>query len=113
MSDETYWQLTKAEMDDLIDSRNRTFERDEKRRIDNLFLLADAISSRISYIFAPEENRIEPIRPWDVYPVLFAVEKQKHEEAIQKIELEEYKEKRRRHAVEHNVRRKEAKHGST
>mgnify|MGYP003309618873 CR=1 FL=1 len=113
VSDETYWQLTKAEMDDLIDNRNRTFERDEKRRIDNLFLLADAISSRISYIFSQDENRIEPIRPWDVYPVLFAVEKQKHEEAIQEIELEEYKAKRRRHAVEHNARRKEAEHGST
>lgn len=113
VSTEMYWQLTLSEMDDIIDSRNRTFEREEKQRIDRLFLLADAISSRISYIFASEENRVEPIRQWDVYPILFKDEKEKHEEAMQNIELEAYKEKRRRHAVEHNIRRKGAEHGST
>lgn len=113
ISTEMYWNLTISEMDDIIDSRNRTIEREEKRRIDRLFLLADAISSRISYIFSSEENRVDPIRQWDVYPVLFAEEKEMHENAIQNMELEAYKEKRRRHAVEHNKRRKGAEHGST
>lgn len=113
ISTETYWNLTLSEMDDIIDSRNRTIEREEKRRIDRLFLLADAISSRVSYIFSSNENRVEPIRPWDVYPVLFKDEKEMHEKAIQDIEFEAYKEKRRRHAVEHNIKRKGAEHGST
>lgn len=112
VSIEEYWQLTKAEMDDLIASGNRQFERKEKRRIDNLFLLADAISSRINYFFSSVEDRVEPIRPWDIYPVLFAEEKKIHEDAIADIELQKYKERRRQHAVEYNNRRKEAEDGS-
>lgn len=113
VSIEEYWHLSISEMDDIIDNRNRTMKDDEKRRIDSLFLLADAISSRISYIFSPEESRVDPIRQWDVYPVLFSDEQKMYEEAQQKIQLQEYKERRRKHAVEHNIRRKEAEHGST
>lgn len=113
ISTDEYWQLTLSEMEDIIDSRNRTFELEEKRRIDGLFLLADAISSRISYLFSSEENRVEPVRQWDVYPILFADEKKLHEDAMQDIEFEAYKEKRRKYAVEHNIRRKDAENGST
>lgn len=113
VSIEEYWHLTISEMDDIIDNRNRMMKDDEKRRIDSLFLLADAISSRISYIFSSEESRVDPIRQWDVYPALFAEEKNIHEEAVKEIQLQEYKERRRKHAVEHNIRRKEAEYGST
>lgn len=99
-------------MEDIIESRDRRFEREEKQRIDRLFLLADAISSRINYFFSAAEDRIEPLRPWDVYPALFAEEKRIHEEAVADIELQNYKERRRQHAAEYNNRRKEAEDGS-
>jgi len=110
---DAFWDLTLLEMEDVIASKNREYRRKEKAKIDNLFLLADALASRINHIFSSAEDRQEPIRQWDVYPELFEKEKDVFEEAKNNLELNTYKEKRMKFAVEHNQKRKEAANGST
>lgn len=100
-------------MEDIIASKNQEYLSREKAKVDNLFLLADALASRISCIFSPEESRQEPLRQWDAYPTLFEREKKEFEETKLDIELNAYKEKRMKFAVEHNQKRKEAANGST
>ena len=74
-------------------------ERKRKDEISRLFTLADAISSRVGYIFADpkKRNSSDILQPWDYYPELFKDEKAKvygedeEEESVADPELEAYK----------------------
>ena len=95
---------------DAIESKDRLDKEKHKIRTEQLFVLADAISSRISYILTKPEDRSDSdiLHPWNYYPKMFAKEKKMAELSEEEIELERYKEKRRQHAAEYNRRRQEA-----
>ena len=60
----------------------------EKARIERLFVLAEAISTRISYFFSDPDTRSEEMiaQPWDFYPELFDDEKKEVEMRKEKAE---------------------------
>ena len=93
---DAYWDLTLREVVDIIESG----ERKRKEEISRLFTLADAISSRVGFIFSDpkKRNSSDIIQPWDCYPELFKDEKAKaygededEESNIADPELEAYK----------------------
>lgn len=93
---DAYWDLTLREVVDIIESG----ERKRKDEISRLFTLADAISSRVDFIFSDpkKRNSSDIIQPWDYYPELFKDEKAKaygededEESNIADPELEAYK----------------------
>lgn len=87
-----YWNLTLQEIVDIIESETRR----RREEIGRLFVLADAISSRVAYFFSDPKKRRESdiVQPWDSYPSLFETAKEAHEdrkEQRQDAELEAYK----------------------
>lgn len=69
--------------------------------IDNS-ILADQIIRGIGLLFSQKEDNVEIKQIWDYYPDLFEEEKKKAEEQKEINELEEFKEKRKRFAYNHN-----------
>ena len=68
------------------------YKAEEKARISRLFVLAEAISTRISYFFSDPEKRTDDsiLQPWDAYPELFddtkkeaEMRKEQHEQELQ------------------------------
>ena len=98
-----------AEIEDLILSYKRKQTTIEKLKIEQLFTLADAIGTRVAFLFTGKEDQDSSkiMQPWDVYPELFAEDKELAEEYQKEIEFEKYKEARKRHALEFNKRRTE------
>lgn len=92
--------MTLLEIYDRIDSYRRTSEVKQKERIERLFTLADAVSTRIIYFFEdPKDRREEQIlQPWDAYPGLFTNEENKAQETKKDLELERYKAARVKYA---------------
>lgn len=82
---DSFWDFTLQELVDIIDSQTRR----RKEEIGRLFVLADAISSRVGYFFSdPKKRRPEDIlQPWDSYHDLY-----KNDLAEQEIEAKEEKE---------------------
>ena len=83
-----FWDSTLLELRDIIESRKRM----ERANISRAFVLAEAISTRISYFFSDPETRDADmiLKPWHVYPELFIDEekeaemrKEQHEQKIQ------------------------------
>lgn len=73
----------------------------KQRAIDNS-ILADQIIRGIGLLFSQKEDNVEIKQIWDYYPDLFEEEKKKAEEQKEINELEEFKEKRKRFAYNHN-----------
>ena len=73
----------------------------KQRAIDNS-ILADQIIRGIGLLFSQKEDNVEIKQIWDYYPDLFKEEKKKEEEQKEINELEEFKEKRKRFAYNHN-----------
>lgn len=96
-----------AEIEDLILSYKRRQTVGEKLKIEQLFTLADAIGTRVAFLFTGKEDQDSSkiMQPWDVYPELFAEDKEIAEKYREEIEFEKYKEARKRHAMEFNKRR--------
>ena len=70
---------------DLLDLMQAIDDAEERRLKDNItlqFVNAEAIASRIGYLFNDPKKRkkSEILQPWDVYPRLFESEKQEVEE---------------------------------
>lgn len=81
VSIDEFWGLTILEMSDIIESKKRMIRAQEKAEINRNFVLAEAISTRISYFFSDPKTRSEDmiVQPWDYYPDLYENEK---EEAV-------------------------------
>ena len=73
----------------------------KQRAIDNS-ILADQIIRGIGLLFSQKEDNVEIKQIWDYYHDLFEEEKKKAEEQKEINELEEFKEKRKRFAYNHN-----------
>lgn len=84
-------------------------ESKEKLKIEQLFVLADAIATRVAFLFSNKDDRDDSMvmQPWDVYPELFFEDEKLAEERHDEYEFEKYKEARKRHALEFNRRRGE------
>lgn len=73
----------------------------KQKAIDNS-ILADQIVRGIGMLFSQKEDEIETKHIWDYYPNLFEEEKKIALEQKELNELEEFKEKRKRFAYNHN-----------
>lgn len=110
ISVESFWSLTIPEIEDVMESHYREVKQKEKVKIERLFVLAEAIGTRVAFIFSDskEEAKDCVLWPWDAYPELFSKEKEQRDDFEEGREFQEYKDARRRHAAEFNKRRREA-----
>lgn len=108
VSTEEFWSMTPVEIVDRIESYQRKIKQEQILKTEQLFVLAEAIGSRVAFILSDQKDRSILLQPWDVYPQLFAEEKYSAEHSAEDREFEAYKESRRRHAAEFNRRREEA-----
>lgn len=86
---------------DTLANIRRRLLREEKQRIMDNFIQAQAIAVDISALFA-KDGKIA--HPWDYYPELFEKEQKAYEEAEEARQWEEYMEKRRAYNAEWNYR---------
>lgn len=108
MSADDFWNATPVEIVDRIESHRRKMKREQTLSIERLFVLAEAIGSRVAYIFSDQRNAPNVLQPWDMYPQLFKEERQWAERSEEDRELQAYKEARKRHAAAYNQKRREA-----
>ena len=108
ISVEEFWRMTPAEIVDRIESYQRKIKQEQILKTEQLFVLAEAIGSRVAFILSDQKDLSALLQPWDVYPQLFSEQENSAQEAEEERELEKYKEARRRYAAEHNRRREEA-----
>ena len=98
---ETFWNLSVNEIFDTLANIRRRLLREEKQRIMDNFIQAQAIAVDISALFA-KDGKIA--HPWYYYPELFEKEQKAYEEAEEARQWEEYMEKRRAYNAEWNYR---------
>lgn len=80
------WDSTLLELNDIIESKRRM----EKAKAGRIFVLANAITSRIGYFFSDPKERTEDmiLQPWQAYPEYFKNEKTLIEERREKQDME-------------------------
>ena len=97
-----FWELSIAEINNIIASYKRKEVKRFKEKVQLCFLQADVIGNAL---FRQENEK--KIQPWDVYPAIFKEEKQQFEEYVKKEELETFKERRRAWMDRYNAKQKE------
>ncbi len=98
---EQFWNLSIAEVQDLINAYAQRRKADLKKSIRMQFLLASLIPQ---YILRDEKDPVP--QPWDYYPELFKEEKEIYEKAAAEKEFEDFKERRRQYAAALNKQRR-------
>ena len=85
-----FWDSTLLELNDIMESLSRMSRAKEKAKAGHVFVLANAISSRIMYFFSDEKSRTEEmiLQPWQAYPEFFKSEKEMAEERREKQEMD-------------------------
>lgn len=85
-----FWDSTLLELSDIIESKARMLRAADKAKAGHIFVLANAISSRIAYFFGDSKSRTEDmiLQPWQAYPEYFKSEEQLLEERKEKQEME-------------------------
>lgn len=108
MLPEMFWELSVLEVLDILDAHDQKVKAEQKRDTELAFVLADAISSRIGYIFGDKKKRSEAdiLQPWDVYPELFAREKMEVMAERKARQLNKYKTGLAAYASRWNARKK-------
>ena len=91
-----FWEFSVLELLDILEARNRNTEKELeqwKAKIELQFFTAQAISSRIGYIFGDEKKRrsSDILQPWDVYPDLFEDKTEEIESYQNQVALQKYK----------------------
>ena len=99
---EIFWNLSVNEIFDTLANIRRRLLREEKQRIMDNFIQAQAIAVDISALFA-KDGKIA--HPWDYYPSFFEAEKKSWEENQLKQQIEDYRERRKAYIAEVNRRR--------
>lgn len=102
MLPDLFWSLSPAEIEDMMDSYYRTLEFKEKRKTEQLFLVADVIANRVALLFSSEKDSSAIIQPWHAYPNLFETERRNADELEQQQQLEAYKASMRQRAAAMN-----------
>ena len=87
---DVFWDSTLLEIHDIVESKDRVVKEEEKVKAGHIFVLANAISTRIAYFFSSEKDRTEDmiLQPWEAYPGLFGAEGQLVEERKEKTEMD-------------------------
>lgn len=90
-----FWDLSLQELVDILEAYNRREKERERRNVDRVFVLSDAIASRIGYLFADKKHRRDDmiLKPQDAYPTLYK-RSEEEEKAAEKAELEAFKQRR-------------------
>lgn len=96
-----FWDSTITEINDRINSFERTYSREAKEKISLTFLLSKLV---IEQYASASDKKIKPPKPWDYYPELFKEEKITFRAAEKAEELEDYKVKRKAFAQKHNAK---------
>lgn len=95
-------------IDEVLD-KIESYERIEKRKMKHQAVmnsvLADQICNKISKMF-DKDNEVEIRHLWDYFPSIFESEKKLFEIEKEQDEFENFKEKRRSFAFQHNQRMK-------
>lgn len=92
-----FWASSIPEIQEQIQACTRRIENERREKLLLEFGIADAIASRIAFVFTDPKKRSESdiLQPWERFPELFEKERDQIEKAIQhrrnKQELEEYK----------------------
>lgn len=81
-----FWDSTLLELNDIMESANRMSRAKDKAKAGHVFVLANAITSRIAYFFSDEKSRKEEmiLQPWQAYPDYFVDEEKLAEERKEK-----------------------------
>lgn len=87
-----FWNLTLLEIYDRVESYRRTTELKRKEKIDQDFVLASAIATRVIWFFEDPKDRTQDqiLEPYDAYPDLFKKEEEKVQANKQKLEIEKH-----------------------
>jgi len=93
MTIEYFWSHSIKEINDCIESYLRVRKYEQKVSVGQLFTLADAISTRVAFLFDPSEAKSDDdiLKPWDIYPELFKEEMERDQKRKQSIELAQFK----------------------
>ena len=85
-----FWDSTLLELNDIAESKVRMTRAEQKEQINYIFVLAEAITTRISYFFSDPKERTEDMiaNPWDFYPDLFEDHKKEAEMRKEKTDQE-------------------------
>ncbi len=102
MHPELFWSLSPAEIEDVVESYYRTLKNAEKRKIEQLFLVAETIANRVALLFPPEKDSSTILQPWHFYPELFEEERGRADEYEERRQLEAYKAAMRQRAAAMN-----------
>ena len=97
ISPETFWHLSIAQIQDMMQSARRVREVELKEKLSMLYLLGANIREQFS------DGKITPL--WELFPDLFAEEKETYEQS-QTIPVDEMVESRKRYAEIWNKRRR-------
>lgn len=92
-----------ADIIDCMDSFYRRRKNDAKEKLSMLFLLAESTAEHIGcYLNTANKAR----QPWEVFPNLFAEEKELHEKQMARQQMDTARENRKKYAAELKRRRK-------
>lgn len=105
---ERFWELSIAEIIDSIETSERKELNDFKIRATEEFVLANAISSRIAYLFNDPKKRrkTDILEVWDVWPDLFNDEREATKKAEERKALAIHKQQMEAYAARWNAKRK-------
>jgi len=98
-----FWALAIPEVLDKMKSHKRIKLREQKSDINICFLQARLIGEYLGKVWDP---KIKISHQWDIFPELFAEDQAIYEAAREREEFEGYKERRRLHAIQHNLKMK-------
>ncbi len=94
ISIERFWSSSLAEISDILESYKRVQKIRTKEKLLEMYQLAEWFSEHMA---ARLDKDIPVPYPWDKFPDIFAEEQLIFEEARQKQEFEEFKERRRQY----------------
>lgn len=108
ISQEVFWSSSVPDILDLMAAINTEEERRQKEEIQLRFIQAEAVASRIGYLFTDKKKRkaSDILQPWDVYPSLFAEEVKVIKDREEKAALEAHKQQMEAYAARWNAYRK-------
>ena len=88
-----FWSSSIPELLDMMTSYDEVKESELKQEVELRFIHADAVATRIGFMFTDEKKRKKSdiLQPWNAYPRLFEGEKELSEEVESKENLEQQK----------------------
>lgn len=95
-----FWSLSIAEVCDMLESRARVRQRQQKERLNVANYIVDELGTRISIMLGNKEAKINHV--WDYFPSLYQEEKELVDQMHREAELEHVRESRHNFAAVHN-----------